>query len=45
MVAVIRGERQLDPDRRVVFKGTGMSWEDLVVAEAVMAAIEDGTSG
>jgi hypothetical protein len=25
-----------------VFKSVGMSWEDLVVAEAVLAAVDDG---
>ena len=38
MADVIRGRRTLDPSRTLVFKSTGMSWEDLVVAEAVMAA-------
>ncbi len=37
MTAVLRGERTLDPERVLVFKSVGMSWEDLVVAEAVMA--------
>lgn len=37
MAAVIRGEMEADPDRPYVFKSVGMSWEDLVVAEAVMA--------
>ena len=29
-------------DEPVLFKGSGMSWQDLVVAEAVLAALGDG---
>jgi ornithine cyclodeaminase len=36
MAAMIRGDVTPDPDRPYVFKSVGMSWEDLVVAEAVM---------
>jgi ornithine cyclodeaminase/alanine dehydrogenase-like protein (mu-crystallin family) len=36
LVDVVRGRRELSADRAVVFKSVGMSWEDLVVAEAVM---------
>lgn len=35
MAAVVRGEVELDPASRVVFKTVGMPWEDLVVACAV----------
>lgn len=40
MAAVIRGDVVPDPDRPYVFKSVGMSWEDLVVAEAVMRRVE-----
>jgi ornithine cyclodeaminase len=33
--ALVRGEARPAPDRPRVFKSTGMSWEDLVVAAAV----------
>lgn len=36
MSDLITGRTQIAPSQAVVFKGTGMSWEDLVVAEAVM---------
>ena len=36
MTEVIRGRRVLDPSRVAVFRGTGMSWQDLVIAEAIM---------
>jgi len=36
MVDVVRGKRVVDADRTVVFKSVGMSWQDVVVAEAVM---------
>jgi ornithine cyclodeaminase/alanine dehydrogenase-like protein (mu-crystallin family) len=36
MAEIIRSQRALDPGRTVVFKSTGMSWQDLVVAEAIM---------
>ncbi|WP_157731402.1 ornithine cyclodeaminase family protein [Corynebacterium glaucum] len=32
---VVRGDVELDPGRRVVFKTVGMPWEDLAVARAV----------
>jgi ornithine cyclodeaminase len=35
---VVTGAVRPDPTRPLVFKSTGMSWEDLVVAEAVLAA-------
>lgn len=35
---VVRGEVRLDRTRPVVFKFTGMPWEDLVLAEAVASA-------
>lgn len=34
---VVTGTVRPDPARPLVFKSTGMSWEDLVVAEAVLA--------
>lgn len=34
---VVTGAVRPGPDRPLVFKSTGMSWEDLVVAEAVLA--------
>ena len=33
---IVRGTRVLDGHRTVVFKSVGMSWQDVVVAEAVM---------
>jgi ornithine cyclodeaminase/alanine dehydrogenase-like protein (mu-crystallin family) len=36
--AVVRGSHPLDADRPVVFKSSGMSWEDLVIVEAIVAA-------
>jgi ornithine cyclodeaminase len=36
MCDVLCGRRSLDPSRVFVFKSSGMSWQDLVVAEAVM---------
>lgn len=35
MADVVTGRIGLTPDRPVVFKGTGMSWQDLVVGDAV----------
>jgi ornithine cyclodeaminase/alanine dehydrogenase-like protein (mu-crystallin family) len=40
MAAVIRGEFVPDPARPYVFKSVGMSWEDLVVAEAIVARLQ-----
>ncbi len=37
MREVVTGTVRPDPARPLVFKSTGMSWEDLVVAEAVLA--------
>jgi ornithine cyclodeaminase/alanine dehydrogenase-like protein (mu-crystallin family) len=37
MAAVVRGEAVLSDGSPVVFKSTGMSWEDLVIAEAVVS--------
>jgi ornithine cyclodeaminase/alanine dehydrogenase-like protein (mu-crystallin family) len=37
LVDIVRGTRELDAHRTVVFKSVGMSWQDLVVAEAVVA--------
>lgn len=47
---LLRGDAILAPDRPVVFKSTGMSWEDLVIAEAVVerhaaAGLAGGRSG
>jgi ornithine cyclodeaminase len=42
MVEVVRGLQVLDPGRTVVFKSTGMSWEDLVVAEEIMRRYRPG---
>lgn len=36
MREVVTGRVVPDPDRPLVFKGVGMSWQDLVVAEAVL---------
>jgi ornithine cyclodeaminase/alanine dehydrogenase-like protein (mu-crystallin family) len=36
---VVRGEVDLAADRPLVFKSTGMSWEDLVIAEAVVERV------
>lgn len=38
MAGVVRGEVGCATDRPVVFTGSGMSWEDLVVAKAALAA-------
>ncbi len=38
MAEVVGGRHALDPGRTLVFKSTGMAWEDLVVAEAVVRA-------
>jgi ornithine cyclodeaminase len=34
---VVTGAVRLSADRPLVFKSVGMSWQDLVVAEAVLA--------
>ena len=36
MVDIVRDRRALSADRTVVFKSVGMSWQDIVVSEAVM---------
>jgi ornithine cyclodeaminase/alanine dehydrogenase-like protein (mu-crystallin family) len=36
---VVTGRTVPDPDRPLVFKSVGMSWEDLVVAEAVLRRV------
>ena len=36
MREVVTGHVVPDPQRPLVFKGVGMSWQDLVVAEAVL---------
>ena len=40
MADLLRGVAHVDPSRTFVFKGTGMSWQDLVVADALMRARE-----
>jgi ornithine cyclodeaminase len=40
MRELVTGARAVPPGRPLVFKGVGMSWEDLVVAEAVVASAE-----
>lgn len=35
MAEVVRGEVELEPARRVVFKTGGMPWEDLAVVRVV----------
>ncbi|WP_127793463.1 ornithine cyclodeaminase family protein [Agromyces sp. LHK192] len=42
MDAVIRGEASIAAGRPIVFKSSGMSWEDLVIAEAIARAREVG---
>jgi len=37
MGPVVRGDVAIDPGRTAVFKSTGMSWQDIVVAEAIIA--------
>lgn len=37
---VCKGTEILDPDKPVVFKTSGMSWEDLAIASAVYEALE-----
>ena len=39
LVDIVRGTRVLDGHRTVVFKSVGMSWQDVVVAEAVMERV------
>lgn len=36
---VVTGVAPLSPDRAVLFKSAGMSWEDIVIAEAVAAGL------
>lgn len=38
LAALVRGEASADPTRPRLFKSTGMSWEDAVVAAAVVGA-------
>jgi len=40
MADLIRGHTVIGSDQTVVFKSTGMSWQDLIVADAVMARYE-----
>lgn len=42
MVEVVPGLQVLDPGRTAVFKSTGMSWQDLVVAEEIMRRYRPG---
>lgn len=39
LAALVRGEADVAAGRPAVFKGTGMSWQDLVVASAVYRAL------
>jgi ornithine cyclodeaminase len=36
MAEVVTGRATLSSDRPVVFKSSGMSWEDLVIARAIV---------
>lgn len=42
MSEVLRGVKELSADKPVLFKGVGMPWEDLVVAQAALEAIDQG---
>ncbi|MCU1569938.1 MAG: Ornithine cyclodeaminase/mu-crystallin [Naasia sp.] len=42
---VVTGAASLQRDRPVVFKGVGMSWQDLIIARAVLARSEDQDGG
>lgn len=44
MKDVANGVTQLDPERAVLFKSSGMSWEDLVIARAVVQASRNSNS-
>ncbi|WP_425837971.1 ornithine cyclodeaminase family protein [Streptomyces fractus] len=44
MADVVRGTRELAADRPVLFKGSGMAWQDAVVADAAVRASADGVS-
>ena len=40
MAELVRGDKRLLGGRPVVFKSAGMSWEDLVLAQAIAEAAE-----
>lgn len=44
MREVVTGRTALPTDRPVFFKGSGMSWQDLVVADAIAARMTPGSS-
>jgi ornithine cyclodeaminase len=44
MKDVANGVARLDPDRPVLFKSSGMSWEDLVIARAVVQAAKSSAA-
>ncbi|GAA4585581.1 ornithine cyclodeaminase family protein [Planotetraspora phitsanulokensis] len=41
MRSVVSGEVELATDRPVLFKSAGMSWQDLVVAEAIVSRLDE----
>ncbi|GAA0435865.1 hypothetical protein Acor_55560 [Acrocarpospora corrugata] len=43
MRSVVSGEVRLTPDRPVLFKSAGMSWQDLVIAEAIVSRLEENS--
>ena len=45
MREVVTGARVVPPDRPLVFKSVGMSWQDLVVASAVVEKHDGGGLG
>ncbi|RAE96432.1 ornithine cyclodeaminase family protein, partial [Burkholderia multivorans] len=42
MKQVSTGEVTLDADRTLIFKGSGMSWEDLAVAAKLFETVDRG---
>ncbi|MDI3404755.1 ornithine cyclodeaminase family protein [Streptomyces cavernicola] len=42
MAAVVRGDLELDAARPVLFKGSGMAWQDAVVADAAVRKVRRG---
>ncbi len=45
MCDVVSGRATLGPGRPVLFKSTGMAWEDLVVAREIIARRGDNHPG
>ncbi|GAA4562809.1 ornithine cyclodeaminase family protein [Planotetraspora kaengkrachanensis] len=41
MRSVVSGEVELTTDRPVLFKSAGMSWQDLVIAEAIVSRLQE----